>query len=486
MIRGGRFGPRPRWSGARALCLACVVALLPFATLAPGSALAAGVSFGALEAHAVLGAPVTFRQEFRSSEDPVRVELVTSLPGEPGSDVQTADVTGSGSSRTASTEIDTHIRPNTTFRYRFRVILADGEAIEGPESTVTVVDDRFDWQIRTGTHVSIHWYDAGPGFGDRAAKVGDDAIDRAMALLGVTSVERVDYFVYADSGALYDAMGAGTTDNVGGQYYSPIRTAYADIAPYESNSQWASDVIAHELVHHVFDQATRNPYHEPPVWLNEGFAVYLAEGGPESRSAELKAAVGDGDVLPLEALAESFPRTSRLFSLAYAESVSAVAFLVERHGSAGLADLARRYRAGASDDEAFSGALGETAGAFGEAWLASIGAARATVLGPQPAPVGPLPSDWRLGAAASPVPANGGSAPPASAGALESGAPSAAPTGTIAPAGTAVPATADGGGARRSPGPWLLAVLAAALVGVVLVAVVVVEQRSHRRGAVGR
>jgi hypothetical protein len=455
--------------------LACLAVLLSAVLLAPGVALAVDVTFASSEAHAILGEPVTFREGFQSTATPERVELVTSLPGVPGSDVQTADVTSNGSARIATAQLDGHFRPNTTLQYRFRVFLAGGQAIEGPEATATVLDTRFDWHVRAGRHVTIHWYEAASGFGDRAVRVGDDAVDRAVELLGLAGVEPVDYFVYASSDALYVAMGAGTSDNVGGQYYAPIRTAYADIAPSESDSNWADNVITHELVHHVFDQATRNPYHEPPTWLNEGLAVFLAEGGAEARSAELGSAVRGGDVLPLEALADAFPRTSRPFSLAYAESVSAVAFLIERHGRGGLADLVKRYRAGSSDDEAFTGALGETAAAFGEAWLASIGASRPAAYGPQPAPAGPLPSEWRPGAeAATPRPAATG---PAASSTPTGPTPFAASSRPSAASVTAVPGGSPGDGTSGRPGPWLLVGLTAVLVGVILVAVVVVERR---------
>ena len=60
---------------------------------------------------------------------------------------------------------------------------------------------------------------------------------------------------------------------------------FALITPAEINDDWVEVVVPHELTHLVFDTATKNPYHEPPHWLNEGVAVYLSEGySPSDRA----------------------------------------------------------------------------------------------------------------------------------------------------------------------------------------------------------
>ena len=402
---------REQVTGTRAAARAAVLVLAGvIAALMPVSALAAGdVVFGEPTAHAALGQPLEFSQSFRSPATPARVELVTRLADGPAAEVRSADVRGGGPAFVATVEFDDHVRPNTTFLYHLRVTLPDGAVSEGPEGRVTVVDDRFEWQSDSGPTVTVHWYDADASFGRRALRAAEDAVSGASSLLGLADAARMDYFIYGSSRALYEALGAGTQGEVGGQYYPPIRTAYAEITQSEADSSWAQQVIAHEVAHHVFDQATGNPYHEPPTWLNEGIAVLVAEGGPEDRAPELRAAVRDGTVLPLDALTEAFPRVSGPFSLAYAESASAVDFLIERYGRKAVAELAGLYRGGASDDEAFRTVTGGTLAEFDAAWQALIGAKAPPAYGPQPAPAGPLPREWQEGAGgsgASPGPAS--------------------------------------------------------------------------------
>jgi hypothetical protein len=148
-------------------------------------------------------------------------------------------------------------------------------------------------------------------------------------------------------------------------------------------------------MHLVFDTAVENPYHFPPRWLNEGLAVYFSVGYDAADRSAIRSAIRDATLIPLDGLTGQFPTSRAKFILAYAESVSAVDFLVRSHGRDTLVSLIRSYADGRTDDEAFEAAIGIDARAFSEAWFADLGAASATVHGPQPAPAGPLPDGWQ-------------------------------------------------------------------------------------------
>ena len=139
---------------------------------------------------------------------------------------------------------------------------------------------------------------------------------------------------------------------------------FALITPNEINADWVEVVVPHELTHLVFDTATKNPYHAPPHWLNEGVAVYLSEGYTASDRALVEDAAQSGTIIPLEGLVGAFPTTRDRFFLAYAESVSAVDDIVADHGQDALVGLIRSYADGVSDDEAFTAALGMDVAAF--------------------------------------------------------------------------------------------------------------------------
>ena len=299
-------------------------------------------------------------------------------------------------SETFSLADDGFIAPNTPVSARWRLYpeATPDQPVTGPEVSILYADDRFEWKTEAGDIVRVHWYEGGDAFGARALRIAEDAVESSSKLLGVTETEPIDFYVYADQDAFYDALGPGTRENVGGQANSEIRTLFALITPAEIDASWVGVVIPHELTHLVFDTAVSNPYHFPPRWLNEGVAEYQSEGYDAQYRATIESTARSGDLIPLDGLAGQFPTTFERFNLAYAESTAAVTWLVDEYGQDALVSLVRSYADGLTDDEAFTKALGLDATAFGDAWLASLGAVAPTRYGPQPAAPGPVPPAW--------------------------------------------------------------------------------------------
>jgi hypothetical protein len=384
---------------ARHVTLLVLVLLLIAPAGTPARAAAEGVTFGDPTATAKLGSPLEFATTFTAPVRALRVELLSHLPSDTVLTVQAAEVAeeSAGTYRATVSE-EGHQLPNTTYVYRFRVTLPDFSTAVGPEGTVTVIDDRFDWKILDGELVRLHWYEGDDSFAQRAVQIGDAAIKGAEELLGVKETAKVDFFIYAGQSEFRDALGPGTRENVGGQAVAAIRTLFGLIRPEQITSDWVDVLVTHELTHLVFNTAVDNPYHLPPRWLNEGLAVFRSEGNSIGSRAEVTAAIRDGSLLPLDAISGLFP-TGPGFSLAYAESVSAVAYMVETYGQDALVKLIRSYAGGVTDDEAFTAAISRTTQVFGDEWLASLGATAPSPLGPQTAPPGPLPPGWTAASA---------------------------------------------------------------------------------------
>jgi hypothetical protein len=285
------------------------------------------------------------------------------------------------------------IFPNTRLDARFRATLVDGSTVTGPSVSVLYEDTRLDWNVRSGEFVTVHWTAGGSEFGRRALQIADDAVRDVTDLLGVSESEPIDFYVYASNDDFYDVIGPGARENVGGEAHPDIRTLFAQISGFQIDDPWVASVVPHELTHLVFDTAVANPYHYPSRWLNEGLAVYLSDGYTRGDRSAVEAAVANGSLLPLTALTGQFPTKSQ-FGLAYAESASAVDFLVREYGQPAMVALVRSYADGVTDDEAFEAALGVDVAGFETAWLADLGAEAPVPYGPVDAPAGPVPSDW--------------------------------------------------------------------------------------------
>lgn len=458
-----------RTTGWRVVAASVVTAIGLVAGLAlpsPPPVRAADPVWGAITAESTFGVGVDVHQVVDMPADVRRIELLVAVEGSEfvyAQSVGPAGVAGNDLTATFETPFG-GLAPNTPLVFRYRITLGDGRVALGPEARLRYEDDRLDWRTAEGDLVRIHWTEGGAEFGRRALAIADRAVAEASALLGVTESEPIDFFVYADRDQFRDVIGPGARENVGGQAHTDIRTLFAQISAGAVDDPWVAVVIPHELMHVVFDTAVRNPYHRPPRWLNEGIAVYLAEGYGSGDRAAVREAIADGALMPLTALVGQFPTDPRRFSLAYAESVSAIDHLVRTAGTEGLAALVRSYADGVTDDEAFTAALGMDVAAFEADWLAGLGTDAPTAYGPQPPPPGPVPSDW-VGPAATPGTVGGPST-----------APSVEPSsGSPTPSATAGPTPGDDGG-DGSSGPLLIAI-------VILVAAVIAGAAFLRRQA---
>jgi peptidase MA superfamily protein len=382
-----------RWLTSLSLGLILVVG----AVVAPAAIAADGVvRFDRPSAASTFPVQTEWRQEFRSATAPERVELMTRLEGTETWLVQEVPFAAVATGAYEVDYLDLGFQlPNSRLEYRFRVTPKGGAPVTGPQATHAVVDDRIDWRTIEGDLVRLHWQAGDAAFADRALRIAEDSIKETSALLGVAEREPIDFFIYADADDFQSALGPGTKEFVAGRAIAEIRTLFAEIDPNEIGSPWLSIVVPHELTHLVFDTATRNPYHQPPHWLNEGLAVYLSEGFSDRDRQRVSNAIERGTLLPLAALTDGFPSArEELFYLGYAEGTSAVDFFIRAYGQDKLVELIRSYATGVTDDHAFTSATGEDVDAFESAWLVDIGAQPPEVRGPQEARAGRTPAAW--------------------------------------------------------------------------------------------
>jgi hypothetical protein len=379
----------------RARLLSVVVTvLLLLGTVAPTAA-GVDVRFGQPLATGGFGETVVFSTTFATEARPRRVEMLSRLPGDDRERVSLATLEQEGDSWRANVFQGGHIVPNTSWEYRFRVITDEGGAT-GPTSVHRVVDERFEWDVLEGDRVNVWTYDGGDGFARKALTIAEEAMASAAELLGVEAIEPVDFLLYTDTREFRQAMGPATRENIGGQAHPGIRTLFGLVEPRHIDSDWADELITHELAHLVFHEAVDNPYQYPPRWLNEGLAVYLSKGFDDGDRRQVQGAAGGGTIIPLEGLGGQFPTRPGRQSLAYAESISAVDFFVVAHGQDRLLQLITSFGEGTGLDGAFVAATGADFAAFDAAWLASLGADQPEPYGPTDSVPGPVPDEWAV------------------------------------------------------------------------------------------
>ncbi|MFN4152555.1 MAG: peptidase MA family metallohydrolase [Candidatus Sericytochromatia bacterium] len=96
-------------------------------------------------------------------------------------------------------------------------------------------------------------------------------------------------------------------------------------------------LLKHEISHIFLATTFKNfSYDKFPRWLNEGLSQFLSDGGSEiysySYQNSLQSAFITGNLIPFSSLVYYFPSDKDNFSLAYAQSISFIEFLVKKFG----------------------------------------------------------------------------------------------------------------------------------------------------------
>jgi hypothetical protein len=379
--------------GSAAVLLGAIFGLL----IVPGVATGASVTFGTPSASSTFGKGIVFTQPY-SGGGINHAEILIELPGDLGPSVSVLQSPGSSSLTYTLDTSGGGLSPFIPVTAHFQVFFDDGTAQDGPDIQVTYADDRFAWKAKSGKVVTIHWFQGTDAFAQQLLAYGEQGLSKSAAFMGIDETKPVDFYIYPSQSAFQ--AGLSVAETIGGLTESTYRTCFALVAP--NDLAYGSDVVPHELTHIVFGDITDNPYHSPPRWLNEGLAVYEAVGyGSDDRQLVAQAVKG-GTLVPLAALAGYFASDPNRIYLSYAESVSAVDFMVRKYGQSAIQKLLKTYGQGATDDEAFTAAFGIGMDAFNESWLANIGVPAPTEYGPQPAPTGPIPPGWTGSSATTP------------------------------------------------------------------------------------
>jgi tetratricopeptide (TPR) repeat protein len=133
-------------------------------------------------------------------------------------------------------------------------------------------------------------------------------------------------------------------------------------------------VLRHEVAHSFVASRTGT---NCPTWLHEGLAQWLEGGDPGREDAGLARLAREAALPRLEALEPAFVGLSEAQAqVAYAESLSAVAYIEKQHGEDGLRRLIAALAAGLGPAEALPAALGMTYAELQRAWERRLVASR--------------------------------------------------------------------------------------------------------------
>ncbi len=277
--------------------------------------------------------------------------------------------------------------PGTELTYRWSLRDAAGNLLETAPQTVVYHDERHPWSERTERNVTVFWYRGGDAFGQELVDVTTRTLDRLQREIGAELELPVRIYVYADNQDMRSALESNSVEWVGGQAHPDLGIIIGAIAPGDSAE--IERLIPHELSHQVLHQATDNPYGGTPIWFDEGLAVHNQERRDAGFDEMVAEAARAGRLIPLEALAGSFPADPDQALLSYAQSRDVVEFIIATYGEGKLRELVQAFAAATPVEEALPLVLGRTVDELDADWRATLppptGEPAATA-GPQQAP----------------------------------------------------------------------------------------------------
>ncbi len=264
-----------------------------------------------------------------------------------------------------------YVHPGVEMNYRWVITDADGNEYTTSPRTFTYDDTRYPWQSLTEGKVTVYWYEGNDNFGEEVLAIAVRALENLERDIQAELVEPVKVYVYANNQDMRSALQSNEVEWVGGQAMPSLGIIIGSIAA--NDTQEAKRVIPHEMSHQILHQATDNPYGGVPLWFNEGLAVYNQETIEFIYDMSVEEAARTGELIPLEALASSFPADPDKALLSYAQSYNVVRYIKNTYGAEGMSKLVDGFAEAKPVNEAIEEALGlPSVDALDEEWRETL------------------------------------------------------------------------------------------------------------------
>jgi len=259
--------------------------------------------------------------------------------------------------------------PGTTVVYWWTLVDNTGARLQTAKEQFKFEDTRFKWQTLKQDKTTIYWYSGATSFAQDIMNTTQQALARLAADTGASLRSEVRIYLYANSNDLLGSM-LFPQEWTGGVAFTEYGTIAIGLST--ANLAWGRTAIAHELTHMVTHQMVYNPYGGLPTWLEEGLAMHNQGSVDQTFTAALQTAIKNGTLLSLKTLSSPFSSYADISYLSYAESWSAVEYLIDNYGAAKMAELLETFRQGSTYDAALLKVYGKDTKGLNTEWQKSL------------------------------------------------------------------------------------------------------------------
>ncbi|MCL4262653.1 MAG: hypothetical protein KJ069_05540 [Anaerolineae bacterium] len=260
--------------------------------------------------------------------------------------------------------------PGTAVTWNWTLTDADGNTLTTPPQTHTFTDTRYNWRTVEADNLKLHWYEG--NVGPNLLNAAVDGLERLESEMGIELQDEVNLFIYGDTADMRDAV-LYIQDWAGGVAFSDYNVILMGIPPSLANT-WGQDVVPHELAHLVVAQYGRSCVGgSRPNWLEEGLAVYAEGDTSPDIQADIERGLANNSFEPLRSLNGAFSAHGAEAGIAYSQSYSTVAYLLETYGREPLQQLVLTLAAGKNTDAALEEVYGFNVDGLELEWRAHLG-----------------------------------------------------------------------------------------------------------------
>jgi hypothetical protein len=261
--------------------------------------------------------------------------------------------------------------PGTQIWWQWEIEDADGNSLTTDRQEITLEDGRREWRNVSEAGVTVYWYQGSNAFGDSILEEAITSLERLSTNAGIPQPETIQLWVYPDGAEVQDAI-VNVPEWTGGVAFPEYGITVIGVAPGQSD--WAAEIIPHELTHLVIGIVTFNCRGiHLPTWLEEGLAVYAEGEASASTLATLQSALAGGRLPSLRSLASGFSAYSDGANLAYLQSGEVVRYLAESYGPEQLAALLAAMQGGLTIDPALEQVYGFDTNGLDAEWRTAQG-----------------------------------------------------------------------------------------------------------------
>lgn len=354
-----------------------------------------------------------------------------------------------------------YIPPGSIVRFHFEVLDTDGNEHISPNYETIMHDARYEWDEVDSGSIKVYYHGPVETRATRLADAGARLLDLMQPITGGETETPISVTLYNNNAEMIGAV-QGRSATTSRELITEGQAFHDESVVLVLAGTRDIGTLTHELTHILVGRAAGGTSALVPLWLNEGLAEYGNLDQGLSYQYYLEWAVDTGRLKPFSNLG-SFPGEPSLNLVAYGQSRSFVAYLIEQYGGNKIAEVLASIREGNTGESAIRTVYGESLLDLENEWRYDMGAdeyvpsrsfAAPATATPEPTPAPVVQPTATPTAVTEPVEAPEPTATAEVVAPAEEAEPTATPEPTVPPAPTEPPASAaeeSSGGSCGAP-----------------------------------